>query len=262
MAAVRAARVSDHAAVAAVAEACDESGAVSGADARYLAHVESRGGLSVAEDSGALVGFAGRVDLDGVAFLTDLFVRPAERGAGHGSALLASLWDGSTSRATSSSQDPRALASYARFGAQPRWPLLYLEIAGAQVTAQVPVHRDAQEPGDAGWLLPLDGLETLRVVSGPGRTAMTAVVRTHGSRVTVLRAETADPRGLAVLVADLRTGVGADGVVALTVPGPHPALPDLLDAGARVVDVDLWCATDDAVDLVDPVRTLPSPSLG
>ncbi len=128
MAAVRAVRESDHPEVAAIAVACDETGPVSGADPRYLAHVEKRGRVAVVEDATALVGFGGQVDVDGVAFLTDLFVAPGSRGAGRGSALLAELWGGSASRATSSSQDPRALASYARYGAQPRWPLMYLEI--------------------------------------------------------------------------------------------------------------------------------------
>jgi hypothetical protein len=43
------------------------------------------------------------------------------------------------------------------------------------------------------------------------------------------------------------------------VPGPHPALPVLLDAGFRVVDRDIFLAT--TPDFVDPERLLPDPSL-
>ncbi len=43
------------------------------------------------------------------------------------------------------------------------------------------------------------------------------------------------------------------------VPGPHPALPMLLDAGFKVVDRDIFLATSPA--FVDPERLLPDPSL-
>jgi hypothetical protein len=43
----------------------------------------------------------------------------------------------------------------------------------------------------------------------------------------------------------------------VTIPGPHPAVPWLLDRGARITDRDEYCATDPA--LLDPERILPSP---
>ena len=237
MADVRDLREGDHAAVGAVAVACDQIGPVSASDPRYLAHIRSRGRVAVREESGSVVGYGGVVDLRGTSFLTDLFVAPAARGTGHGGALLEVLWGGRATRATSSSQDPRALAAYARFGAIPRWPLVRLRLPGASVVPQVPVVHEAVTPGDAGWTLELDGTETVHVLAGPRDVAATAVVRREGDRWTVLRATTPDPRGLAVLVADL------------------------IHAGARIVDVDLWCATPDAVDLVDPTHELPSPAL-
>ncbi len=255
-------RDSDRTAVSAVAVACDEVGPVSAGDPRYLAYVSSRGRLAVSEDAGTVVAYGGVVDLRDAAFLTDLFVAPQWRGAGHGGALLADLWGGTSSRATSSSQDPRALASYGRFGATPRWPLLYLEIPGATVSPQVPVVHADPEPGDAGWELEVDATRTVRVVAGPGASVTTAVVRNDGDRWSVLRATTPDARGLAVLVADLRSRAGESGVVTIAVPGPHPGLVDVLACGARVVGVDLWCATQDAVDIVDPLHELPSPALG
>lgn len=261
MADVRDLRETDLAAVGSVALACAQTGPVSASDPRYLAHVSSHGRVAVREDSGSVVGYGGVVDLRGAQFLTDLFVTPGARGGGHGGALLESLWAGGPVRATSSSQDPRALAAYARFGATPRWPLVRLRLPGADVVPQVPVVHDRVAAGDAGWTLDLDGTETVRVLAGPGEVAATAVVRREGDRWTVLRATTPDPRGLAVLVADLRRQAGSAGVVDIAVPGPHPGFADLVGAGARIVDVDLWCATADAVDLVDPVHELPSPAL-
>ncbi len=261
MADIRDLRDSDYGAVAAVALACDESGPLSGASRGYLSHVAGRGRVAVTEDSGTVVGFAGVVDVRGVSFLTDLFVAPEHRDSGLGSALLGELWSLSGPRATASSQDPRALAAYARFGARPLWPLLYLRIPGASVDPAAPVRRATTVAGDAGWTLDLDGLTTHTVLSGPGVSATTAVVLEAPGRISVLRAVTPDPRGLPVLLAELTSRVGAGGFVDIVVPGPHPALPDLLVGGARVLDVDLWCATHEAAGLIDPARELPSPAL-
>jgi GNAT superfamily N-acetyltransferase len=244
----------------AVATACDQTGVLSVCDARYLDHVRTSGQVLVSGDEGAVEGYAGVIERAGTAYLTDLFVHPDARDRGHGRALLAAAWDGRGSRATSSSQDPRALSGYARFGARPRWPLLYLRLPGG-ATPSAPVVVREHEQGDAGWRLGLDGLLTVAVLGGPAREAATAVVRRDGDRYRVLRAVTPDPRGLPVLVAELARRAGASGSVSLVVPGPHPALADVLAMGARVEELDLWCTTPDAVDLVDPEHELPSPAL-
>ncbi len=251
----------DYAAVAAVARACDESGPLSGASSGYLSHVAQRGRVAVTEHSGSVVGFGGVVGMRGVAFITDLFVTPEHRDSGRGSALLGELWSITGPRATSSSQDPRALAAYARFGARPLWPLLHLRLPGGSVGPAAPVRRATSAAGDADWTLQLDDLTTCTVLSGPGISATTAVVQETPGHISVLRALTPDARGLPVLLAALTSRVAAGGSVDVVVPGPHPALPALLAAGARVLDVDLWCATDDAAGLVDPTRELPSPAL-
>jgi GNAT superfamily N-acetyltransferase len=244
----------------AVVAACGETGVLSMSDARYVEHVRERGSVLVSGDPGAVQGYAGLLDRDGAAYLTDLFVHPDSRDQGHGRALLAAMWDGRPDRVTSSSQDPRALSGYARFGARPRWPLVYLRLSGGRTPA-APVAADEYATGDAGWHLGLDGLITLSVLAGPGSAATTAVVRQVGDRYRVLRARTPDPRGLPVLVAELSRRAGPGGSVTLVVPGPHPALPDVLALGARVEELDLWCASPGAADLVDPTRELPSPAL-
>lgn len=255
---VREPAAADRQGLAAVAVACDQTGVLSMNDDRYLEHLAARGRVAVVGE--AVEGYGAVLDREGTAYLTDLFVHPDARDRGHGRALLSELWDGQQHRATTSSQDPRALSGYARFGARPSWPILYLDLPGGG-SPSAPVVASAYEEGDAGWLLGLDSLLTLRVLGGPHDAATTAVVRESGSALRVLRAETPDPRGLPVLVAELARRAGPDGRVTLTVPGPHPALPDLLAMGARVGDVDLWCATPGAADLVDPTRTLPSPGL-
>ena len=43
------------------------------------------------------------------------------------------------------------------------------------------------------------------------------------------------------------------------VPGPHPVLPILLDAGYRIVDRDTFCSSEPG--WLDPERILPNPAL-
>lgn len=251
----------DAASLLAVAAACDQTGVMSVTDDRYRTHLRSRGRLLVSGAVGAVEGYAGLVDRAGAAYLTDLFVDPPSRDAGHGRALLAAMWDGRTERVTSSSQDPRALSGYARYGAVPRWPLLYLRLPGTVSPRASGLEMDPYADGDAGWWLPLDGLSTVTVAAGRGSGDAAAVVLRRADGFRVLRARTPRPDALLDIVADLRGRAGATGAVTLVVPGPHPALPRLLAEGARIEDFDLWCATDGAADLVDPVRELPSPAL-
>lgn len=250
----------DRASLSAVAVACDQAGILSVSDDRYLEHVRARGEVQVTGPEGAVEAYGGVLDLDGAAYLTDLFVNPKLRDRGHGRTLLGALWEGRSGRVTSSSLDPRALSGYARYGALPRWPLLYLTLPGGG-SPTVPVGVRDYVAGDAGWSLDLDELVTVTVASSSGEPGATAVVRRQGDLYRVLRARTPDPKGLTDLVAELRRRAGRDGAVSLVIPGPHPALPDLLMAGARVDDVDLWCAADSVADLVDPTRDLPSPAL-
>src|SRR5262245_18006793 len=54
----------------------------------YLAHMLDYGTLLVAERDERIVGYAGRIDRGGIAYLTDLFVDPAHQSAAVGRRLL------------------------------------------------------------------------------------------------------------------------------------------------------------------------------
>jgi GNAT superfamily N-acetyltransferase len=251
---VRAVVDDDLPALAAIASAVDESGVVSAADPRYVEHLTRLGRLLVAVDEADTpVAYGGTLERRGARFLTDLFVSPGHRGGGVGGALLRELWGDATERVTSSSQDPRAIASYTRAGARPRWPLVYLHVPG--VAAPAPEVDEALDPS-LDWDYPPAGAVEVRT-----GTAAAAVSRDHDG-IAVRRAITPEPGELVDLVRSLAALAGPGARVRLAVPGPHPALPALLDLGARVRDVDLWSASDGAATRWDPSRELPHPGLG
>ncbi|MFN8147487.1 MAG: hypothetical protein U0R76_08465 [Candidatus Nanopelagicales bacterium] len=245
----------DHGSLLAVAAACEQTGIQSVTDDAYRDHVSRTGRLLVTGEVGAVRAYGGLVDRGGAAYLTDLFVHPEARDAGHGRALLAELWGDRPERMTSSSQDPRALSGYARYGARPRWPLLYLRLPGSAAGSTGELEERNFVPGDAGWL---PDQAALRTVVAEGATGV-VVAQEYGVRL--LRATADDAASLLRLADGLAARVGPEGGVGLCVPGPHRALPELLARGARIRDHDLWCATDGAADVVDPVRDMPSPSL-
>lgn len=257
MVSVREVDEADRVAVAALAVACGQTGAFSAEDPAYVAAVTEVGRFVVATDEGALVGFAGVIDRDEVAFLTDLFVLPSAQGHGVGSALLHAVWDGTLERATSASTDPVALGAYVRWGLVPAWPLLYLEVAGGAEEMPEDVAASALAPADVGLPLPAAGLLVLDV--GPVARAVLA----HDDRgVVVLRAQVEGPGELDLLLAAARSAAGPDRVVRFQLPGAHQGLDLAVASGARVIDTDVWCATPGAIDLWDPRAVLPSPCFG
>ena len=81
--------------------------------------------------------------------------------------------------------------------------------------------------------------------------------RTRGARWTTSRSRPARTRPV-VTIAALACGPGRGARwLVITIPGPHPAVPWLLERGARITDRDQYCATDPS--LLDPERILPSP---
>ena len=248
----------DRDALSAVAHRCEQVGAVSASDSRYVDYISSHGRFVVATRADDIDGFGGVINRSGAEFLTDLFVDPSQRSEGLGSELLASLWNGTAPRVTCASQDPRALALYARFGAIPRWPLLYCEVAGtsnAHSGTDYAVHETSI--GDAGWSLQLDEARTVTTSRGAS-----AVILLSDSTIGVVRMQAPNSESLCGLIATLQGQAGNGGIVSFAIPGPHSATAALLREGARIVDVDLWCSTVAGVDFLNPERDLPSPALG
>jgi GNAT superfamily N-acetyltransferase len=287
---VRPAATADIPAMAAVLEANGETDSWPDVPGRpYLEHLVGRASARalVGEVDGVVVGWGATIEVGGPRrrFITDLFIDPAHQSRGVGRAILADLVDGATERLTLSSGDPRALAAYVRAGMRPWWPVLYLTVPGEAVhgvAGAVPGERDgatataeragpaetahwsqawtgmdrradfdydARLPDAAGWLIrergePAAIAWSRRRRDGSGRTLVHATI-----------APAVDP--VAATLAALAAAAGGAESVSCTIPGPHPAVPWLLERGARIVDRDTYCATDR--DLLDPERILPDP---
>ena len=243
----------------------------------YLEHLVSRARVTVAEVDGAIVGYGGSIGVrsDDVRFVTDLYVQPSWHGRGVGQALLADILSGTREALTFSSANPHALPVYVRQGMRPWWPVLYLagmlgpilperiEVVASSVeeTARLStlwsgVDRTADFrhyaalPEAAGFVILDEGNAAAICWAGrdhedPGRFVYHATIGPD-----------ADPARTALAVWAAASGGGR---LLAAVPGPHPALATLLEAGARIEDRDTFCATDPG--LLDPARILPNPGL-
>jgi GNAT superfamily N-acetyltransferase len=247
----------------------------------YVEHLLSRPGLRlvVGELDGTVAGVAGSIEVGGTdrRFLTDLYVDPARQSQGLGTALLRAAMEGAAERMTFSSRDPRALSAYIRAGMRPWWPLLYLEcepavlgghedgvtIRAADVVETARISKAwtgidrsadfafyARLPDAAGFAVSIDGADAAigwarRELAAPGRWLDHASIAPDADSITA---------AFAILRA------AADGErLGAAVPGPHPAVARLLEAGARIGDTDTFCATDP--DLLDPGQLFPSPGM-
>lgn len=245
----------------------------------YLEHLVGRARMLTATIADDVVGFGGSVPVGeaGVRFLTDLFVDPTRQERGVGQAILAAALDGATASMTCSSSDPRALGLYIRAGMRPWWPLLY--IGGDLGDRLVPDAAQTIEPADiettarlsAAW----SGIDRSRdfayyaglpgarghLVRDAGEIA--AVGWSRSTRDDAGRwlefgaiAPAADPAAAAIT---LWIAAAEGGRLTAPIPGPHPVVPRILAAGARIEGWDTFCATEP--DLVDPARLLPNPAL-
>jgi GNAT superfamily N-acetyltransferase len=223
----------------------------------YLDHELERGALWVALDARSVAGFAAVLVDGGVAHLADAFVRPDALGGGIGRALLDAAFPPDVTRVTFASGDPRALPLYVRAGMQPLAPLLYLEgeLPGTPAGAPVPpaelVERDAAASGRARPA----ALEFLTRAGAHGRRAgehAYAVVRPAGPL-----SEVGPAAGGATELPALLAGLGP---LRLALPGPHPALRPLLDAGLRIAEQDTFMASRPGV--LDLERYVPHADLG
>jgi GNAT superfamily N-acetyltransferase len=259
---VRPAADEDLPAIAKIATANDEH---AGTDPRYVSHLRNNGRFLVAEVDGGLAGYCGIRQTAEATMLTDLFVDPDRQSGGAGRRLIEVAFDGAGERFTFASRDPRAMSLYVRHGMVPRWPLLYLAgpplAAGALRAEQVP----NDEAGDAEHELTGRDRTADYAYWGttPGATGL--VVRDGSTTVAVGAAApdalfhlvTADGHDPAATLASALATFDADRV-RLCLPGPHPALPYLLEARWRIEDLDQHLSS--RTDLVSTTAVL-SPSL-
>jgi GNAT superfamily N-acetyltransferase len=243
----------------------------------YLAHLVAHHRVQLVEEDGGPVAFGATLDTGRARMLCDLFVVPDRLGMGIGRPLLEALFEGATSRATFSSDDPRALPLYVRAGMTPLWIQLYLEGLPAHLPDHLsPLHVRHAEPAECS-ALELEWTGADRSVDWPFwgsiGDADTFVVEADGAPrgVGIARAKQAvvaraldrlviapDVEPVAVALAGIcRAARG--GPVQVTCLGPSPLLPVLLEAGFQVVDHDQFLASDPA--LVDPARLLPNPGM-
>jgi GNAT superfamily N-acetyltransferase len=240
---VRPALDGDLAAIAKIALANGDTDA--GSHSRYVSHLRGAGSFLVAELEGGVAGYCATRRIGGATMLCDLFVDPARHGRGIGGRLLNAAFAGVGERFTFASRDPRALPLYVRHMMVPRWPLLYLSgqpggscalrserVPMAQVSvAELELTGNdriadytywATVPGSTGLIVRDAGEIVAAGAAGPDQL------------IHLASAESGDP------VATLTAALNAfeTGPVRLCLPGPHPALPFLLEARWRIEDCD------------------------
>src|SRR5260370_5357309 len=118
-----------------------------------LRHVFETGTMSVAEQDGRVLAFAGAITRGPVTFLNDLFVHPQTQSGGLGKPLLQQVLAQRPSliRCTMSSTDPRAQALYTRQGMQPLFPHFNLQWRGRVHAKPEPLATDLEVvEGEAG----------------------------------------------------------------------------------------------------------------
>ncbi len=245
----------------------------------YLRHLIGRQRAMVSVLRGEVVAFGAVADVGLAWHLADLFVQPAHLGQGLGRALLADLYGDRQPRTTFASDDPRALPLYVRAGMAARWVALYLR-SGQEQARRVAADRRARalevvdaEPAEmvalerawtgadrsrdyelfAAW--PGADPFVIRDADGPvavgsGRDRQIGPSARAVDRLVVRPG--AEPVG-PVLAAVARAAAHAE-MLDVTVPGPHPALPVLLELGLRIDDRDMYCAGP--TDPIDPAYRL------
>ncbi len=251
------------------------------------------GVLGVAEDaSGQVIGFGGTVSWDGphgpLTYLSDLFIAPDVQSHGIGQALLRALPLETGGRCVHASVDPRAAALYIRTGMLPRWTNLWLVADpewGARGLGTLPGgdveiieaatddpdlavwdlrHFGYARPYELAWQMESRNAQPLwfqragkRIGYGfIQRNCPESLWRPNAWTIGPIGAETPEDARDCVCVAT-RWAVERAGAARLGVPGPHPALAPLIEAGCRIVYNELFLASPEA-QLFDPTCYLPS----
>lgn len=252
-----------------------------------LPHALATGRVLVAEECGRIVGFAATVTREPVTYLGQLFISPKVQSAGIGKALLQAIMpDDGGQRAIVSSSDPRAVGLYVRHGLRPFWPVFDLKSKVERLRAfpQTDVEVVMAETGDpdlvrwdaeiGGRLRPQDHAYWVERKGGAPLWFERRGKRLGYGYVQV-QPQSSDARwyGDTVRVGPLGVREAADAVdcligalgwarerggrLSLLVPGPHPALRPLLDAGFQIGDIETFLSSTER-PFTDGQRYIPS----
>jgi GNAT superfamily N-acetyltransferase len=239
--------------------------------ASWLVHVLEHGQMLVAEGEGGLLGFASTVEREGIAYLVDLFVRQERQSRHLGSALLSAILPADARiLCTCASRDFRALALYTRAGMRPLWPHIWLR-GHASALGTLDAHgvrafeADPTDPALLAWDAEIGGRHRpqdhaywreradavpLWIRRGAHTLGYSYAQRLSDESLWYPNATTLGPIGartpedaLDGVVAAVTWARERAGVLRLALPGPHPALPALLDAHFEITYVETFCSS-------------------
>jgi GNAT superfamily N-acetyltransferase len=238
----------------------------------YLSHVLQTGTLTVAEEDGRILAFAGAITRGNISSLTDLFVMPTYQSGKLGKTLLHTvLPQDDLIHCTLSSSDPRALALYIRTEMRPLWPHFALQLV--KPTQVWPLFSDMEiieadvlDPSLYDWDARVSGrprLEDLQFwvreeqavplwfrrrgqVVGYGYVRYGAVAHSNSQSCTLgpMGVDTPENATACVLAA-VYWAMQRAVEIHIDVSGPHPCLTALLELGFHIITFDTFVSSAD-----------------
>ena len=236
----------------------------------WLAHELATGDLLLAERDGIAIGFAATISRGEITFLSDCFVHVDAQSSGVGRRLLQQLDPPDITFCTVSSSDPRAQALYIRAGMRPRWPNFILEaetnklksmsagkveVAEAQAGDPALIAWDAavggrQRPEEHAYLVAQHQAIPLWFLRGSRRIGYGYAQLFSPEllwRPDTLRLGPIGAANERDALACVRAAVGwaksRAQAINISVPGPHAALPALLEARFQIGYVETFLSS-------------------
>ncbi len=254
-----------------------------------LKHGEMRVAI---DESGVIAGFGATHTWSRangpLTYLSDLFVARDTQSHGVGQALLSALHMREGARCVMASRDPRATALYIRWGMRPQWPNYWLAADTPDIAHRLDAlpgadlrvtHADPDDPDlarwdlascgfersqDVGWMIKERDAIPLWLTRGSDRVGYGIVQRDCNELLWRPKSWIIGPVG-ALTAEDAAGCVGVitryaaehAPTIRLAVPGLHPALTPLIEAGFLIVYLETFLASEDALPF-NPRLYLPS----
>jgi len=249
------------------------------------AHELATGNVWVAARGGRIVGMAAALTRGDVAVLAELAVSADVQDRGIGRRLLEAVMPADVpERFTLSSRDRRAVGLYARAGMTPRWPVYELraeqfdlrsldggvEVAVAAVDDPAFMAWDASvgkrhRPQDLAFVANEVAAQPLWFRRGGATVGYGLVAQRMADEPKQSGTYGLGPLGVAdpadagaCVAAALAWARPRARAVRMDVPAPHPALPQLLEAGFRIVEDDHVFCCGSAATAADLASYLPT----